>query len=258
MHDKIITALRGISQKEDVIIDLAIESGSRAWGFESANSDYDVRYIYTRPPNAYVSVFPTRDVIEGPADDTLDFSGWDMRKALGLLWKSNPCLFEWLQSPIVYHETYIGRAFRELAKGYFQPCAAMHHYLSMCRHNYREHMRNGEAPSVRLKKYLYITRPLLCCRWIERNPGFGAPPMNMRRLVRDDEGLGSAVSQHLFDLIDRKRAGEEMTEAPAVPELNAFIDCELVRLQAVANAMPRREVRAESLNAFLRRAVGTS
>ena len=82
----------------------ACESGSRAWGFPSVNSDYDVRFVYLRRTEDYLRASPLRDVIEIPISDELDISGWDLPKALGLFRKSNPPLLEWLQSPIVYQQ----------------------------------------------------------------------------------------------------------------------------------------------------------
>jgi len=150
-----------IEAQRAVQIWFAVESGSRAWGFESTDSDYDVRFIYRAPLKDYLTVFPRRDVIEnadvGSPDPLLDFSGWDLRKFLGLVIKSNPVCFEWLQSRIVYLEDGRWHQVREAVRPFFAPKAAMHHYLSMARHNYREHMRDGTAQSVRLKKYLYIT-----------------------------------------------------------------------------------------------------
>jgi uncharacterized protein len=130
----------------------ACESGSRAWGFASPDSDYDVRFIYTGPAASYLTVHAARDVIEEPVNAELDVSGWDLRKALGLLAKSNPPLLEWLDSPIVYRqdEAFVAR-FRALATAWFDPRASGHHYANMARNNYREHMR-GET--VKLKKYL--------------------------------------------------------------------------------------------------------
>jgi len=92
-----------IEKEHSVKILYAVESGSRAWGFESTDSDYDVRFIYANPKNWYLNILPKRDVIEYPINDEFDYSGWDLRKALFLLNKSNPVLFEWLKSPIVYH-----------------------------------------------------------------------------------------------------------------------------------------------------------
>lgn len=259
MNAKIQTELFNLEQHHNVTILLAIESGSRMWGFESKDSDYDVRYIYVGNPQRYVTVNPVRDVIEGPASDVLDFSGWDLKKALQLMAKSNPGLYEWLASPIRYmSEGGAATELRTLAKEFYSAREGMFHYLGMCAHNYREHMRNGAAESVRLKKYLYITRPLLCCRWLERNPNSGPPPMSMMQLAATDSGLWGGVANALFDLIRRKQAGEELSEGAAIPVLNNWIDSESVRLYKVAHAMPKIDRSVEKrarLDAFLQRVV---
>jgi len=105
VKQQIETELQRIEQEEGVKIIYACESGSRAWGFPSKDSDYDVRFIYIRPVEWYLSIFEKRDVIERPIiSDMLDINGWDLKKALNLFRKSNPPLLEWLQSPIVYLE----------------------------------------------------------------------------------------------------------------------------------------------------------
>lgn len=133
LHD-IRAALSQLEVKESVKILFAVESGSRAWGFPSKDSDYDVRFVYVRKPWDYINVYQRRDVIERPITDVLDISGWDLSKAFGLLRKSNPALMEWLQSPIVYQEAQPhADAFRQLAEGAFLPLASCHHYRSMAR-----------------------------------------------------------------------------------------------------------------------------
>jgi predicted nucleotidyltransferase len=200
-----------------------------------------------------LTVFPRRDVIENAdvqsPDPLLDFSGWDLRKFLGLITKSNPVCFEWLQSPLVYKEVANWTQVRELVVPFFSPKAAMHHYLSMGRHNYREHMRGGESQSVKLKKYLYITRPLLCCRWIEQNPTAGPPPMPFVD-VMNAAGLDEELRSELSTLVDRKKAGEELDEGAAVPSINRFIDSELERLPAVADSMPEGRGNVRDLDSF--------
>lgn len=217
----------------------AIESGSRAWGFESKDSDYDVRFIYVGYPGHYLTVLPKRDVIENHEvknpDPLLDFAGWDFRKFLGLINKSNPVAFEWLNSTIFYRHHPAFEAFvRKGVMPFFSMKAAMHHYLSMARHNYREHMRDGQDPSVRLKKYLYITRPLLCCRWMELNPESGPPPMAFNEVL-----YGAAIDDdlrgELLALVERKRAGDELDEGAAIPCINRFIETELWRLRLLAD-----------------------
>ncbi len=245
--------LQQIESDRAVKIIFAVESGSRAWGFESTDSDYDVRFIYLSALRDYLTVFPRRDVIENSdvksVDPLLDFSGWDFRKFLGLVTKSNPICFEWMQSTIVYQETELWGRVRELVVPFFSPKAAMHHYLSMARHNYREHMRDGTSPSVKLKKYLYITRPLLCCRWIERDPAAGPPPMPFLDALTAAD-VPDELRTALLALVDRKKAGEELDEGAAVPCINQFIDAELLRLPAIAEGMPDGSGKAQSLDEF--------
>lgn len=99
MEKMIVSRLREIEEKEKVHILLAVESGSRAWGFASPDSDYDVRFIYIRPKEDYLRLESIRDVIELPINDVLDINGWDLQKTLRLLYKSNPTLFEWFSFP---------------------------------------------------------------------------------------------------------------------------------------------------------------
>lgn len=109
MYGTIEQTLQTIEQREDIRVIGAVESGSRAWGFASPDSDWDVRYIYVRRPEDYLRVDRIRDTIEGPMDDTLDFSGWDAKKALELMRRTNPSLMEWSASPIVYRTTPPGK-----------------------------------------------------------------------------------------------------------------------------------------------------
>ena len=119
MREKIQAQLRRIEEEEHIKILLAVESGSRAWGFASPDSDYDVRFIYIRPTQDYLRLDSVRDVIELPIDEVLDINGWDLQKTLRLLHKSNPTLFEWFSSPIVYRETEFADTFRKLMSHYF-------------------------------------------------------------------------------------------------------------------------------------------
>ena len=162
--DLIRSEIDNLSSKEQVSILWACESGSRAWGFESTDSDYDVRFIYLREQDDYLRVSSLRDVIEMPISDDLDISGWDLPKALGLLRKSNPPLLEWLQSPIIYAEV---PGFRDslwdLSQRYFCPRACMYHYMSMADRNRRTYL---DASTIRLKRYFYMLRPVLACEWL--------------------------------------------------------------------------------------------
>lgn len=228
MRERIATALAQIEQGEAVSVLFACESGSRAWGFPSGDSDYDVRFIYLHSTEWYLSVDMERkpDVIERPLEDRLDLSGWDLRKALKLLRKSNPPLLEWLNSPQVYmQDPEIGARLRELIPKYYSARACWYHYVHMADGNFREYLR-GDV--VWLKKYLYVLRPLLAVRWIER--ALGPVPMEFEALVStvvEDPGL----AQSIRGLVARKQAGEELNRGPRIPVISTFIEEELGRLR---------------------------
>ena len=246
MTNRIHAQLNQLEQTEHVRILYACESGSRAWGFESADSDWDVRFLYVRPTAWYLTIQNKRDVIERPIDDLLDISGWDLPKALGLFRKSNPPLLEWLNSPIVYRE--VGSAaerMRALLGQYYSPVACLHHYLHMARRNHREYL-HGDV--VWTKKYLYVLRPVLAMLWVERSLGpvpteFG---VLVDRLVDDPELRGS-----IDELLAQKRAGLEMDRGPASPPLSAFLDREMARLEA-ADAEPGETRDPEPLDELFR------
>lgn len=225
--------LRGIEAEYKVRVLYACESGSRGWGFASPDSDYDVRFIYVHPLPWYLQVSAQRDVIEVPISDALDINGWELRKALGLLKNGNATLTEWLGSPVVYHanEPFL-RAMREAVQQIHQPERSFQHYVHMARKNYREYLR-GET--VRLKKYLYVLRPLLATLWIEQ--GRGLAPMALQELVDvmvTDPALRDAIDQ----LLTIKRAAMESEYGRPLPIINAFIDTELTRLEAVLPPVP--------------------
>lgn len=132
-------ALDDLERTEALRILYACEAGSRAWGFESADSDCDVRFVYARPVEWYLSIDDRRDVIERPLQGLLDVRGWDLRKALRLYRKSNPPLLEWLGSPIVYREAGpLAARLRELLPRYYSSRASFRHYLHMAQGNFRE------------------------------------------------------------------------------------------------------------------------
>lgn len=130
MNEIILAELEKIEKVEKIKILHCIESGSRAWGFASPDSDYDVRFIYIRNPEFYLRLDKSRDVIEWRLDDVLDINGWDLQKALRLLHTSNPTIFEWNQSPIVYKTTPEWDKVREIINSYFLSKSGVHHYLN--------------------------------------------------------------------------------------------------------------------------------
>lgn len=225
IKQEIESRLRRLEQEEEVCIFYVCESGSRAWGFPSVDSDYDVRFLYIHPQNWYLSIDDKRDVIERKISDLIDISGWDIRKALKLLRKSNPPLLEWLNSPIVYQQRLdIVEKIRILIPEYYSPKSCLYHYLHMAEGNFREYLK-GEI--VWVKKYFYVLRPILACKWIEA--GHGVVPMEfellIHRLVEDDE-LKAAI----HELLRRKREGQELDREPIIPVISEFIEAELERL----------------------------
>ncbi|WP_217594128.1 nucleotidyltransferase domain-containing protein [Cohnella sp. GbtcB17] len=244
--------LERLEREENVRILYACESGSRAWGFPSQDSDYDVRFVYVREPDWYLSIYDKRDVIERPISDRLDISGWDLRKALNLYRKSNPPLLEWLQSPIRYAERYtVAEQLRAISPLTFSPKSCMYHYLNMARGNYRTYLQGDR---VKIKKYFYVLRPVLACEWIERYGGM--PPMAFdvladRLLPRDGE-LWPTVQQ----LLDRKKAGEELDYEPRLTIVNEYLEERLDRLEKSAASQAKQAERLDDrLDALFRSAL---
>ncbi len=228
MKQKILVELEKIEKENGVQVLYACESGSRAWGFPSADSDYDVRFLYSHPRDWYLSINleRKRDVIEVPIDDNLDISGWDLRKALNLYYKSNPPLLEWLGSPIIYQEKYtVTQKLRDLKASFYNPIACMYHYLHMAQGNNRGYLKGDW---VWVKKYFYVLRPILAVNWIEKD--LGVVPTEFEVLVKkiiESDGLREKISE----LIEAKKAGNELDYGPRIPEISDFIDAEISRLE---------------------------
>ena len=230
---RIALDLDSIERDEGVAILLAAESGSRAWGFASADSDFDVRFIYIhrREWHLSIDVEDKPDVIERPLRDVLDVSGWDIRKALRLFRKSNPPLLEWLQCPMVYCErSFFARQLREFLPAFYSPKANFFHYLHMAQGNMREYL-SGET--VWRKKYLYVLRPLLAIQWIEQ--GLGPVPIEFGKLLDATQPSGE-LRLAVDELVAAKRAGAELDMGPRIPAIGHFIESELDRLERTADA----------------------
>lgn len=231
MQKLISEKLCEIEQRENVRIIHCVESGSRAWGFASPDSDYDVRFIYVRPREFYLRLDKTRDVIEWQLDDTLDINGWDLSKALGLLHKSNPTLFEWNASPIIYKTTPQWKIISDIINDYFVDKSGLYHYLSTAKKNYREYLK-GEM--VRLKKYFYVLRPLLACKWIlaEGTP----PPMLFKDLM--DKYLDEELKPDVETLLRLKMENPEIGEGKRFDRVNDYIDRTIEELESIIASLP--------------------
>lgn len=255
IQNQIKSELTAIEKDEQVTVLYACESGSRAWGFESQDSDYDVRFIYLRKTEWYLTLNPGRDVIERPISDDLDIAGWDFPKAMQLMRKSNPPLLEWLQSPVVYHETFDFRdRIRAEADHCFSPIACMYHYRRMAENNYKKYLLKDR---VNLKKYFYVLRPVMACLWIER--GYGVVPILFQSLV-DRVIDAPELRRSIIDLIEIKKSGSEMDDSEKHPVIQPFLESELARLDASLQspADPLPEERLDKLfRDFLQKVNGT-
>ncbi|ANY65117.1 hypothetical protein BBD42_00455 [Paenibacillus sp. BIHB 4019] len=230
---KIAAELRKIEAEERVRIVYACESGSRAWGFPSKDSDYDVRFIYVRETNWYLSIFEQRDVIERPISDMLDINGWDLKKALNLFRKSNPPLLEWLQSPIHYmEETTVAEQIREAAPANFSPRSSIYHYLHMAKGNFREYLQGDQ---VKIKKYFYVLRPVLACQWVEERGT--VPPLSFEELVHELVP-DSSLKREVLTLLERKKAGIELDLEPKISVINDFLARRIAYYEEVAKQAP--------------------
>jgi predicted nucleotidyltransferase len=216
--------LAAIRADEHVSILLAVESGSRAWGFPSPDSDYDCRFIYVRRSNDYLSPWPKRDVIEDDPTGDLDVNGWDLGKALKLMLKGNAIVLEWLRSPIVYEgrAVFIDRI-ANLARAHANRDAIARHYLHLGEGQRRTYFANEKQ--VRLKKLFYALRPAAALRWLRFHPSEPVPPMHFPTLMAECDP--PAIVQRLSDeLIAQKLQTRELGEAPLPPPIKDFVDSE--------------------------------
>lgn len=226
--------LTEIEEKGDIKILHCVESGSRSWGFASPDSDFDVRFIYIRKPEFYLKLGKTRDVIEWELNDIYDINGWDIQKALRLLHNSNPTVFEWNHSPIVYRTSENWEKVREIINDYFLSRTGMNHYLSTARHNYKEYIKGDE---VKLKKYFYVLRPILACRWIMDR---GTPPPMLF-----SELMNAELDENLFDpvnkLLEIKMRTSELGTGKRIDVINEYIEKQFEILKEKLDSMEREE-----------------
>lgn len=234
--------LAAIQRDESIRYLVAVESGSRAWGFPSPDSDYDVRFIYVRPRDWYLALDRRRDVIEQPIVDEIDLNGWDVRKALGLLLKSNAIVSEWINSPIRYRpdDPAVERLV-QLADALFNPRAIAEHY-SRLGTTHTDKWLDVEGP-VPVKKYFYSLRPALAIRALRVNPQH-RPPMNLQELIAAADLPGPIIAL-IEELVEAKRQTREKSNGRRFPELDALIRSELGR----ARELPIRKPQVDAIGA---------
>ncbi|OKL40006.1 nucleotidyltransferase domain-containing protein [Pontibacter flavimaris] len=251
MQELIQQKLSEIEKQYGVQILFASETGSRAWGFPSPDSDYDVRFIYRHTCHWYLSIDEPRDTIEYLSSD-LDLVGWDIRKSLRLLRKTNAAMFERLASPILYRQQ---TDFRErllaLAPAYFSCRAGLHHYLSMA-HNY--YTACEAEDQVKLKSYFYLLRTALCSLWIVEQQG--VPPLQFRELlplVKDQR-----MRDKTEELLVLKAQVDESYRHPKETELELYLKGILHYCDNRANDLEKHQGETEPLNELFRKTIAST
>ena len=212
VFQEVKTHLTQIEKEHNVVILQAIESGSRAWGFPSPDSDYDVRFIYVHPKDWYLQLSEERDVIELPINDELDIAGWDLRKALNLANKGNAVIQEWMISPIVYQQSSLYTPLSTLISKAFNPTAVFHHYRAMAKKAYQD---IEQSEQKKLKRFFYFARATLSAQWVVEKQTMPSIIFHdlLGNLVNDQQ-----VKQEL-DLLIQKKSEESEKSNLSVPTI---------------------------------------
>lgn len=230
IKEMICRKLMEIEVKEHVKILHAVESGSRAWGFASPDSDYDVRFIYVRPKEFYLGLQPKKDYIDWELNEILDINGWDVSKALQHFHKSNATLFEWSNSPVVYHTTPEWEKIQRVSEHYFSCKSSMYHYYGTASKNYHAYLQED---MVKYKKYFYVLRPILACKWIEKKSV--PPPVLFRKLAEGvlEQEMGPVIEE----LLNKKKQMVEAEKGKRIDRLNEYIEENLVYFKEKTEAL---------------------
>ncbi len=231
ISEEINDKLNEIEERENVRILYAVESGSRAWGFASPDSDYDVRFVYIRPRNDYLRLDEPRDVIEWQLDEVLDINGWDLKKALRNLARGNATLFEWSNSSIVYLKTDEWDNVCKVSNEYFSIKAAMYHYYGMAHNTYSKYLQKD---MVRYKKYFYALRPLLAAEYIGQYKT--SPPVLFSELLKLELPLELRLA--INELMEIKKYTMEKEEKPHIDIIKDYIVSEIVKQKNIADNLP--------------------
>jgi predicted nucleotidyltransferase len=241
--EKIIKSrIENLEKEKDIKILFACESGSRAWGFPSPDSDYDVRIFYLKKKNTYLSIKESETQITLPNNDKLDLSGWDLQKTLALLFKSNATPFEWIQSPIIYLDLNgFKDGFWQFCQEYANPKTLINHYLGIAK-GALEYSQNG---NLNIKKFFYVVRPILAAKWVvECN---NVPPMNIKPLSNLMNAEEKAL---LYELIEIKGQCFEKSGFEIPSLLTNFINSEIKILDKKAKLMTGNHCKIDKLDEF--------
>lgn len=244
MEKLILDKLKSTELQRNITIFHAVESGSRAWGFASPDSDYDIRFIYKNCPDWYLSLWEKPDVIEFMTDQDLDGSGWDLAKALKLLAKSNAPLIEWLYSPIIYKTDNVAlKQMQVFAKDCFSPIATLHHYLGTT----KNFMEVCEVEQVKLKSYFYALRTALAGKWIIDNNSF--PPVDFAELLPI---APIAIQEKILELKNIKADQDEKYLHPKETIITSFLQETIIYNQEKAPGLPSGKKINKELDDFFK------
>ena len=216
--------IEAIEQKEHIKILYAAESGSRSWQVAAPDSDYDIRFVYIRNPKDYLRIDKVSDVLEIPIEGGWDMNGWDLFKALGLLKKSNPRLFEWFNSPIVYAGQTFSERFKPVLLNYFSPKNTMLYYLHTAK---TKEAHILQTDTVKVKQYLYVLHPLMAARWVLNN---GTPPPVIFRDLMANE-LSRDIYKDVEILLDKKTHCPEQSVVKRISAIDNYINYEILSLE---------------------------
>lgn len=246
MKKKIRQYLSEIEQSQDIEILLACETGSRAWGFPSTDSDFDVRIIYKHKKDWYLLLNGQKDSIDLMFENNeIDITGWDLRKSLKLLQKSNASLLERIQSPIIYrkNEDFL-KEILIIAQHQYSRIASIHHYLSMAKRFRNEMQENKE---YKLKKFFYTLRSATACKWILEKEEI--PPIEFMKMIRNLE-IDSSLTIRIKELITLKATKTEGYYHKGENKLFSFIESCIQEAEEKRLNLPKAKGSIEELNNF--------
>lgn len=234
MKEHIQKTLSDLAENEQIKILYACESGSRAWGFASPDSDWDVRFIYVNQLNWYLDLEKKSDTIDLMLPLELDLGGWDLQKALRLFASCNLALYEWINSPKLYlinSEFHV--KIQSLIPDYFSAIKGMHHYLAMANKNFESHL---EGTQIKIKKLFYILRPLLACEWISNKKTM--PPTEYQLLLSSSKRLSNDRLDEVLNFMKMKETAAEGFLIDLSEELIQWISNEIDYYKNIARDLP--------------------
>lgn len=230
VEELVLMKLKEIEKEKHVKILYAVESGSRSWGVASPDSDYDVRFVYLSEKNRYLSLQEHKDHIDWELNEVLDINGWDLKKVLRFFHGSNAAVFEWANSP-AYYTTPEWESLYKTAAPYFSCKSVLFHYYGTAMSNYQKHFQED---MVQYKKYIYVLRPLLCCKWIEEKKC--PPAMSFDTLMQ--EVLEEEMRPVILEMLEKKVNMPESGKAPKIEQLSRYIEEKLKYYKQLAAEMP--------------------